>query len=265
MSLYGMMRTGVSGMAAQAAQLATIADNIANSGTTGYKSAATEFESAILAAGGSDFASGNVEANVRYGITRQGLFQQTASATDLAVQGQGFFVVSGAGDGVYLTRAGSFVRDGDGNLVNAAGFTLMGYPVESGGAVGDGFAGLEPVNADALALQAVPSSEGKLYFNLPSAADPVASSQLPSANSSSSIYSAKSSVVAYDNLGGDAVLDVYFSKLPSRHWGVAGFDRSAADASSGSFPYSTAALATSTLSFSTTDGSLAGPSIVRIP
>ena len=265
MSLYGMMRTGVSGMAAQAAQLATIADNIANSGTTGYKSAATEFESAILAVGGSDFASGNVEANVRYGITRQGLFQQTASATDLAVQGQGFFVVSGADDGVYLTRAGSFVRDGDGNLVNAAGFTLMGYPVESGGAVVNGFAGLEPVNADALALQAVPSSEGKLYFNLPSAADPVASSQLPSANSSSSIYSAKSSVVAYDNLGGDAVLDVYLSKLASGDWEMAVFDRSAADASSGSFPYSTAALATSTLSFSATDGSLAGPSIVRIP
>src|SRR5919109_3393457 len=169
MSLYGMMGTGVSGMAAQAAQLATIADNIANSGTTGYKSASTEFESAILAAGGSDLASGNVEANVRYGITRQGLFQQTASVTDLAVQGQGFFVVSGADDGVYLTRAGSFVRDGDGNLVNAAGFTLMGYPVASGGAatVVNGSAGLEPVNLNALALRAVPSTEGKFYFNLP--------------------------------------------------------------------------------------------------
>jgi flagellar hook protein FlgE len=267
MSLYGMMGTGVSGMAAQAAQLATIADNIANSGTTGYKSASTEFESAILAAGGSDFASGNVEANVRYGITRQGLFQQTASVTDLAVQGQGFFVVSGADDGVYLTRAGSFVRDGDGNLVNAAGFTLMGYPVASGGAatVVNGSAGLEPVNLNALALQAVPSSEGKFYFNLPSAAEAVAASDLPSANSSSSIYSAKSSVLAYDNLGGDALLDVYLSRLASGDWEMAVFDRSAADANSGSFPYSAAALATTTLSFSTTDGSLAGPSSITIP
>jgi flagellar hook protein FlgE len=143
----------------------------------------------------------------------------------------------------------------------------MGYPAGPGGAaaVVNGLAGLEPVNANALALQAVPSSEGKFYFNLPSTAEAVAASQLPSANSSSSTYSAKSSVVAYDNLGGDAVLDLYFSKLASGDWEMAVFDRSAADTSSGSFPYSTAALATSTLSFSATDGSLVGPPSVTIP
>jgi len=267
MSLYGMMRTGVSGMAAQAAQLSTVADNIANAGTTGYKRASTEFESAILASGGSDYVSGNVEANVRYGITQQGLFQYTTSATDLAVQGQGFFVVSGA-DGVsYLTRAGSFVRDGDGNLVNVAGFTLMGYPAGSGGptTVVNGFTGLEPINLNSLTLEAVPSSEGKLFFNLPSGADPVAAAQLPSANAASATYSAKSSIVAYDNLGGEAVLDVYLSKLASGDWEMAVFDRATADANTGGFPYGSAPLATSTLSFSATDGSLTSPSNVTIP
>ena len=48
MSLYGMMRTGVSGMNAQANRLSTVADNIANSGTTGYKRSSTEFASLII-------------------------------------------------------------------------------------------------------------------------------------------------------------------------------------------------------------------------
>jgi flagellar hook protein FlgE len=267
MSLYGMMRTGVSGMSAQAARLATVADNIANSNTTGYKRASTEFESVVLASSGADYVSGNVETNVRYGISQQGSFKYTTSTTDLAVQGQGFFIVSGASEGAYLTRAGSFVRDGDGNLVNAAGFTLMGYPVEAGGGatVVNGFAGLEPVKLDSLALRAVPSTEGALSVNLPAGADPVAAAELPSANGSASTYSAKSSIVAYDNLGAEVVLDVYLSKLASGDWEMAVFDRATADATSGSFPYGSAALVTSTLSFSSTDGSLTSPSSVTIP
>jgi flagellar hook protein FlgE len=267
MSIYGMMRTGVSGMAAQAAQLSTVADNIANSNTTGYKRASTEFESAVLASGGSEYVSGNVEANIRYGITQQGLFQYTTSATDLAVQGQGFFVVSGADGVTYLTRAGSFVRDGDGDLVNVAGFTLMGYPAGSGGAttVVNGFAGLEPVNLSSLTLEAVPSSEGQLYFNLPAGADPIAAAQLPTANGPSATYSAKSSIVAYDNLGGEVVLDVYLSKLASGDWEMGVFDRATADATSGGFPYGAAAIASATLSFSPTDGSLASPANLTIP
>ena len=52
MSLYGMMRTGVSGMNAQANRLSTVADNIANSSTTGYKRASTQFASLVLPSSG---------------------------------------------------------------------------------------------------------------------------------------------------------------------------------------------------------------------
>ena len=48
MSLYGMMRTGVSGMNAQANRLSTVADNIANSSTNGYKRAKTEFSTLVI-------------------------------------------------------------------------------------------------------------------------------------------------------------------------------------------------------------------------
>ena len=129
MSLYGVMRTGVSGMSAQSNKLSTVSDNIANVNTTGYKRASTEFSSLILKSGSGNYDSGAVETTVRYAISDAGHTQFTTSSTDLAVQGNGFFVVSNATNTQqYLTRAGSFVPDAQGNLVNAAGYYLLGQP-----------------------------------------------------------------------------------------------------------------------------------------
>ena len=75
MSLTGMMRTSISGMAAQANRLGTVSDNIANSSTTGYKRASTEFSSLILASGSSDYVPGGVETRIRYGIAQDARFQ----------------------------------------------------------------------------------------------------------------------------------------------------------------------------------------------
>ncbi len=61
MSLYGVMRTGVSGMNAQSNKLSTVSDNIANVNTTGYKRASTEFSSLILKSGSGNYDSGAVE------------------------------------------------------------------------------------------------------------------------------------------------------------------------------------------------------------
>jgi len=120
MSLYGVMRTGVSGMAAQSNKLSTVSDNIANVNTTGYKRASTEFSSLILKSGSGNYDSGSVETTVRYAITDAGNLHFTTSVTDLAVQGNGFFVVQDANGSNFLTRAGSFVPDSTGNLVNTA-------------------------------------------------------------------------------------------------------------------------------------------------
>ena len=154
MGLYGMMRTSVSGMAAQANRLSTVADNIANSSTTGYKRASTEFSSLVLESGGSAYELGSVETRVRIGISEQGTFKFTTSVTDLAVKGNGFFLVNNESGQTYLTRAGSFVKDGNGDLVNAAGYRLMGYSLAPGAPppVANGTAGLEVVNIGALAL-----------------------------------------------------------------------------------------------------------------
>ena len=171
MGLYGMMRTSVSGMAAQANRLGTVADNIANSSTTGYKRASTEFSSLILELG---------RIRVRVGQRRDAHPPRHQRAGRLQVHdvrhrpgGQGQRLLRRVGnepDQTFLTRAGSFVQDGDGNLVNAAGYKLMGYSLADGSpnVVANGTAGLEVVNIGTLALQANPSTEGTLFVNLPS-------------------------------------------------------------------------------------------------
>jgi flagellar hook protein FlgE len=268
MGLYGMMRTSVSGMAAQANRLSTVADNIANSSTTGYKRASTEFSSLVLESGGSAYESGSVETRVRYGISEQGTFKFTTSVTDLAVKGNGFFLVSNESGQTYLTRAGSFVKDGNGDLINAAGFRLMGYSLAPGAPppVANSTAGLTVVNIGALALQSDPSTAGNLYVNLPSNA--AIETDLPSGNAATAVYTAKTSLVTYDNLGNEVTLDVYMTKTNNNEWEVAVYNQADADPTSQGFPYASAMLnAATTLVFDPTTGQLDGssPTSLDIP
>ena len=87
MSLYGMMRTGVSGMGAQSNRLSTTADNIANSDTTGYKRSSAEFSTLIMPQVGGAYNSGGVNTTIRSAISAQGVLQYTTSVSDLAVNG----------------------------------------------------------------------------------------------------------------------------------------------------------------------------------
>jgi flagellar hook protein FlgE len=257
MGLYGMMRTSVSGMAAQANRLSTVADNIANSSTTGYKRASTEFSSLVLESGGSAYESGSVETRVRIGISEQGTFKFTTSVTDLAVKGAGFFLVGNDNGQTYLTRAGSFVKDGNGDLVNAAGYRLMGYSLAPGAPtpVANGTAGLAVVNIGALALQSDPSTEGNLFVNLPSNA--AIETDLPSGNGATAVYTAKTSLVTYDNLGNEVTLDVYMTKTADNEWEVAVYNQADADPTSQGFPYANGQLnAPTTLVFDATTGQL---------
>ena len=128
--------------------------------------------------------------------------------------------------------------DGDGRLVNAAGFYLMGYNSANGtpSAVANGFGGLEPVMITQTELTAVPSRNGVLTANLPSTATIVAPANLPSANAPTATFSAKSSLVAYDNLGGEVLLDIYFTKTAANTWEVVVFNHANA-APTTTFPY----------------------------
>jgi flagellar hook protein FlgE len=261
MSLYGMMRTGVSGMNAQANRLSSVADNIANSNTTGYKRSTTEFSSLVLPSSGGNYSSGGVTTAVRNTVSQQGDLRFTSSGTDLAVDGNGFFIVQDASGQPFLTRAGAFTPDDQGRLVNAAGFTLMGYSFANGvpSANANGFGGLQPVSLAMKEITASPSRQGIFSANLPAAATPVPAANLPSANAATAQYTSKSSLLAFDNLGREVLLDIYGTKTADNTWEVTIFNNADAAANT-SFPYGAPALATQTLTFDPANGKLAGGS-----
>lgn len=110
MSLNSVLRTGVSGMNAQANKLGTVADNIANTSTTGYKRSSVEFASLVLGSAGGDYDSGAVQTSVIRAVDTAGSMRFTKSTTDLAIDGAGFFLVADDAGTTYLTRAGPSCR-----------------------------------------------------------------------------------------------------------------------------------------------------------
>jgi flagellar hook protein FlgE len=201
-------------MNAQSNRLGTVAENIANSNTTGYKRASTEFSSMILPSGGGNYNSGGVETQVRYSISQQGGSSYTTSASDLMINGGGFFIVSGNGGQNFLTRAGSFVPDKEGNLVNTAGFTLMGYEYKAGvdpTVVVNGFDGLVPVKLADDGVVASGSTKGSMGATLPGNA----------ANGAQE----KSSLSVYDSQGNSRLLDFTYTKTGTGTWSLTVVDR----------------------------------------
>ncbi len=141
MSLFGALTSGVSGLVAQSSAMAAIADNITNVNTVGYKKTGVEFQTLVTKqTSSSAYSPGGVQSRPRASTDVQGLLQATTSQTDLAISGDGFFVVNEAsvptaGDEYMFTRAGSFFLDDDGFLRNTAGHYLQAWPTDPSGNV----------------------------------------------------------------------------------------------------------------------------------
>nr|WP_321526958.1 flagellar hook protein FlgE [uncultured Cohaesibacter sp.] len=241
MGLYGVMRSSVSGMNAQSSKLGTVSDNIVNANTAGYKRAETEFKSVVTTQSTTSYNSGGVEAITSYAISSAGNMEYTTSVTDLAIDGSGFFVVADNDGTPFLTRAGHFVADSDGNLVNTAGYYLQGFDLSNGdpSVVANALTGLQRVNINQAQLEANPTTKGAISGNLPANAA-IEAAPLPSANNgalSAINYTSKTSLVAYDDVGNEMQLDIYFTKTGTDTWEVSVFNN--ADSTDGSFPYAT--------------------------
>jgi len=139
------MFSGVSGLRAHQLKMDTIGNNIANVNTVGYKSQRATFQEVFnqtLRGAGSPQAGkgGTNPQQVGLGISLssidtfhvRGAVQRTDNLTDLAINGDGFFILSNSEDGLSrsYTRAGNFSLDDDGNLVSANGFKVLGYMVD---------------------------------------------------------------------------------------------------------------------------------------
>jgi flagellar hook protein FlgE len=256
-----VLNSAVSGMLANSNWLANISQNVANSNTTGYKDAETEFSALVDQSAGAQPIFAGVATSTLSMNNVQGQIENTTTPTDLAVQGAGFFVVSNAAGDTFLTRDGSFVPDASGNLVNSAGYYLMGQSTPGGASnvSVNSVADLQMVNIQGAADQAAPSTAGTLSANLPSTATPIAAANLPSTNSAGSTYTDETTVVAYDDLGAAHTINLYFANTGADTWEVDAYDSGAA-ASGGGFPYSSGPLATQTLTFDPTTGALASGS-----
>ena len=140
MSISSAMQAGVSGLLTNSSALAAISDNITNINTTAYKRSQVNFSEIVTAQGLKNrYAAGGVQGTVRQYVSQQGMVQQASSPTDLAISGDGFFVVAGKSTGLTstdprsFTRAGNFSVDASGYLVNDAKLYLQGWPVQSDG------------------------------------------------------------------------------------------------------------------------------------
>ena len=209
MSINTAIDSALSGMNAEAHKLSGISSNVANSSTVGYKATETEFESLVLGSGNNGSSAGGVASSTWTDVSRAGQIQSTGVSTDLAVNGQGFFVVSNnstSGVGKYLlTQAGSFRPDASGNLVNAAGYYLQGQPIPASGVAGSvpqNLADLSTVNIANLTAAATPTTTMTYAVNLPSS-DTGFHAVPPTPSSSSAQY--------YDGLGTQQTLTFTFT------------------------------------------------------
>ncbi len=207
MSLFGALRTSVAGMNAQSHRIGSVSENIANASTTGYKRSRAEFETICGSNAIAPYYSGGVATNLQTLNEEQGTIQLTGRSTDIAMRGEGFFVVNSVDGRPGLTRAGAFTPDAKGLLRNAAGQYLMGYDLLAGGAtVTNGLDGLTRIDVNQVALNAAASTSGFMIANV-------------NADAAAGAVS-NTSLIAYDALGHKAQLDFAFSKTGPNAWSV---------------------------------------------
>jgi flagellar hook protein FlgE len=176
MSIYGAMYSGVSGLKAQSNAMGIISDNISNVNTVGYKGSKASFETLVTqSATKTTYTPGGVGSKPLQGVDIQGLLQGTSNATDLAISGNGMFVVNEAvqpdvGDDMMFTRAGEFRPDENGNLRNSAGFYLQGWQINDDGELPAGqqaIDSVETVNVSNLNGLPRATNEMSIGANLP--------------------------------------------------------------------------------------------------
>jgi flagellar hook protein FlgE len=154
MSINSAMQNGVSGLKANMTAVVNVSSNIANANTDGYRRSFAQMVSSTVGSTVSASAPpGGVRAVQASEIDSDGQLRSTSNANDLAISGAGFFVVSKNPNdpslsNYTLTRAGSFRPDENGDLRNAAGFYLSGFPYDTNGNLlatdRNSFSGLRP-------------------------------------------------------------------------------------------------------------------------
>jgi flagellar hook protein FlgE len=220
MSLGSALNASVSGLQAQSTALAAVSENIANASTTAYKKREVSFESLVASSGAATSSKqpgGGVLFDTKQAVTEQGLIQNTGVSTNIAINGQGFFVVTddetNRPSGYTYTRNGDFSTNEDGLLINNEGMILLGQRTNELGIVTAENAAdlnwLEPVDLDAISGTAGQTTEVEADINLP------ADAEIWTAPGSDEYVTA---IEVFDALGTSLTIEQTYRKVDPNTW-----------------------------------------------
>ncbi len=215
MGILSSLYTGVSGLTANGEALGIYADNIANANTTGFKTSRPEFQDVISKSlkgvlGGNQIGRGAKLSQVNP-IFTQGSVNQTDRATDVALSGDGFFVMDGA-DGRSFSRNGVFNFDKEGVLVNTDGYKVMGFQADENGMVTNK---LTSIKLDKPTIDAKRTSKVNLSMNLDIRAE-IGQEWDAKRPDKTSQYS--NGYTVYDSAGNAHLVTMYFNKVEDGVW-----------------------------------------------
>lgn len=216
MSLSSALNTSISALKAQSAAISSVSENIANTGTTAYKNSKVTFSS--LVAGNvtsAGYSTGGVVYSVSQSVTEQGQIATTSSSTNMAINGNGFFVVSAGVDDLSsaykYSRNGDFSTDASGYLVNTEGYYLMGLRTDADGNVistnSNDLSSLEAIDVNSISGTAQATSKVTIDANLPADADV------------GSVYNTSTEI--FDALGVSHTIDQTWTKTAANTWTMA--------------------------------------------
>ncbi|MCT4704617.1 flagellar basal body protein FlgE [Enterobacteriaceae bacterium H16N7] len=195
-------------------QLDGISNNIANSGTVGYKSITTQFSS--MYAGTQ--AMGVSVSGTAQSISRGGSMISTGNALDLAINNSGFFVTCDNAGNVSYTRAGSFTTDKNGYIVSSTGNYLQGYPVDGNGTLQTGTVGDLQIQTGNIPAKATDSLD--FGANLDASDEVIDTAAVPFDQNNTASYNDTYTTQVYDSLGNEHSVCQYFTKTADNTWEV---------------------------------------------
>ena len=210
--------TAISGVNAATSDLNVISNNIANASTTGFKASSAQFAevfaSSLLGSGAAATGQGVALTEIRADFS-QGNIEFTSNALDLAISGNGFFVLEGDDGGRQFSRAGAFRVDREGFLTNSQGNRLQGFQANvSGQITGE----LNDLYIDTTLIEPLASATVNVTQNLDSRDDILVSAAFDSTDPLT--YSASTSTTVYDSLGNSHVLDIFYVKTAAGAYDV---------------------------------------------
>ncbi|MCG5499834.1 flagellar hook protein FlgE [Ectothiorhodospira lacustris] len=209
---------GVTGLNAASADLNVTGHNIANASTSGFKESRAEFMDIFAQSYNSAYktatGSGVRLASVSQQFT-QGSLNFTGNSMDMAINGQGFFVLERDGVTEY-TRAGQFQANQEGFVVNAAGQRLMGYPPEGGNL-------LAPIQLTTGDAEPKVTSKIDVLMNLSAEAEPIDGDTIGIDPADPDTFNYSTSLTVYDSLGSARTVSLFFQRQPppeDKSWNV---------------------------------------------